>query len=446
MASTKVWDAFLLHGSVSTDSRKIKEGDLFFALSGEHFDGNQFAAKALSDGASLVVVDNPAYMVEGDSRYVLVGNALKELQDLALQYRRTFKIPIIGITGTNGKTTSKELINAVLATTYRVHATVGNLNNHIGVPLTLLAMPTDTDVAIVEMGANKHGDIKELVEIAEPTICVVTNIGRAHLERFGDIEGVEQTKGEMFDFAASNGRMAVVNMKDLRVERRARQVPERITYGLPGCDYWISNLNTAPDHLDLEVTFGKSGQSYRFISNLIGAHNAENVLLATALGDILGVSVNSIREGLKGYFPKLNRTELIRTSGFNLLLDAYNANPSSMEATLRGMHAQGLSPVTLILGDMFELGPDSHRFHVDLVTLVRELFPDGKLLGVGKEMVAAVLECGFGVAYATLDEASEVAASMLEGSKWVLVKGSRGMALERILPALGVERSGVSGH
>lgn len=441
MPSSKVLEAFLRQRSVTTDSRKVKPGDIFFALSGENFDGNQFAAKALEDGAALAVVSSASIVPPGDPRYVLVPDTLLALQDLARSYRRSFTVPVIGITGTNGKTTSKELIHAVLSTEKKVHATVGNLNNHIGVPLTLLQMPADTEIAIIEMGANKHGDIKELVEIAEPTHCMITNIGRAHLERFGDIDGVEQTKGEMFDYAASHDCLAFVNVHDARVKRRAAQVLRQVTYGIEGADYWISNLVSAADHLQMTVRFQKANRDFVFRSNLIGPHNAENVLLAVAIGDHFGVSVASIQKGLQDYFPRLNRTELIQGPEFKVFLDAYNANPSSMEATLRGVSSQDYGKLTLFLGDMFELGRDSHVMHVELVRLVKKLFPTECLVGVGKEMSAAIAEVGHGLAFSSLEDAAAHAKELTRGSKLVLIKGSRGMALERLLPHLGITRN-----
>lgn len=440
MLHQKVIAAFEQCRSVSTDSRKVKPGDIFFALSGENFDGNNFAAKALESGASFAVVDRADVAI--DARYLLVDDVLKTLQDLGRWYRRQFTIPVLGITGTNGKTTTKELVHAVMSTERRVHATAGNLNNHIGVPLTLLSMPVDTEFAIIEMGANKPGDIRELAEIAEPTHGMVTNIGKAHLERFVDIEGVRKTKGEMYDFIRHAGGIAFVNLRDSRVQGVAEGISRRITYGTQDADFHIVEMQNETDHLLLGIEFKSRKETHWFRSNIIGPHNAENVLAAVAIGHTFGVDIANIQRGLREYYPKLNRTELLQGPSYTLLLDAYNANPSSMEATIRGIQAHSCSKVALVLGDMFELGPDSQAFHQEILTLAQALFPHALLIGVGMDMSKAMQDLGHGQAFKNVDEASNEIKELLDGMDFVLIKGSRGMALERLLPAMGIQREG----
>lgn len=445
MLPAKVIEAFNACRKITTDTRKIAPGALFFALRGDNFDGNSFAAKALDLGAAYVVVDRPEVVAPGDERYLLVDDSLLCLQELGRHYRRQFDIPVIGITGSNGKTTTKELIHAVLSTERRVHYTQGNLNNHIGVPLTLLAMPEDTEIAVIEMGANKPGDIQELVDIAEPNFGLITNVGKAHLERMIDLDGVQYTKGAMFRYLRAHGGHAFVNLHDPRVAAEGAGIDRVSTYGSPEADFYISQLDPATDHLSLRI-FSKATQaSYAFTSHLIGPHNAENILAAVTVGITLGISLSSTMAGIAAYIPTLNRTEIVKGDGVTVLLDAYNANPSSMEATLRSLAGQPYGRMALVLGDMFELGPDSATHHAKIVELVQRLFPDAKLIGIGKEMHAA-MQGHAGKAYLTVEAASSEIKSDLAGYDFVLLKGSRGMALERLLDPMGLKRQAPSAH
>lgn len=439
MPDSKLIAAWNQHRRVSTDTRKIQPGDVFFALKGDNFNGNRFAAKALESGASYAVIDEAEYLVGGDARYILVANVLEALQALARHYRDQFDIPFIGITGTNGKTTTKELMHAVLSTEKRVHATVGNLNNHIGVPLTLLSMPEDTELAIIEMGANKHGDIHELCEIAHPTIGIITNIGYAHLERFGDIDGVEATKGEMFRYVGAHGGTAWINIGDVRVARAGSGVTPNIRYGSGGA-YEIAEMELGEDRTDLQVRL-PDGRSLALTSHLIGSHNAENILVAVIAGCEMGIAPAHIQKGIHDYVPRINRTQLVRTDDFLVLLDAYNANPSSMKATLHSVAAQQYGTTALILGDMFELGEASDELHADLVREVAAVLPEARLIGIGTAMQAAMDgNSGPGYrAYENVEAALPHIRADVAGVKFILLKGSRGMALEGLLPALGLD-------
>ena len=437
MSISKILEVFESQGSITTDTRQIQAGDLFFALKGDRFNGNEYASLALEKGASLVVVDEEKVVDASDERFILVENVLTALQETARAYRRQFKVPVIGITGTNGKTTTKELLMAVLGSEKRIHATKGNLNNHIGVPLTLLAMPRDIDFGIIEMGANKRGDIKELVEIAEPTHGLVTNIGHAHLERFGDLDGVRLTKGEMYDFLAERDGFAWVNEGDANVVERAARVARKVGYGGERSFYSIVEARYARAAAFLEIQVGDRGV-FPFESNLVGPHNAENVLAAVAVADQLGIGIASMQAAIKSYVPNMNRSQFVKAGPFEVLLDAYNANPSSMQAVLETLSQQGQGRLALILGDMFELGKDSEQLHIDLVRQASALLPDATLIGVGEAMVRAIATESDTGAYGFKDveAARSSLAELVQGVELVVIKGSRGMALERLLPVL----------
>lgn len=440
MSISTILEVFQRNGKVTTDSRQISEACIFFALKGERFDGNAYAAQALSDGAALVVVDDPNVLVPGDDRYLLVEDGLQALQLAAEAYRKTLDYPIFAITGTNGKTTTKELLHAVLASEKRVAATKGNLNNHIGVPLTLFSLPADLDVAIVEMGANKRGDIAELCQIAHPTHGLITNIGRAHLERFGDVEGVRKTKGELFDYVREAGGCVYVNEGDRRVKDLAEGIACRVGYGGVASSHRITQVDAKPELMRLEVVLGDRG-AMELETLLIGGHNAENILAAATVGSELGISNEGIQRAIREYVPRMNRTQLVRNGEQMILLDAYNANPSSMEATIKSVAQQDYGRVALVLGDMFELGDGSARMHEELVRFAAETLPEALLVGLGKDMQSAIAK-GLhprAVAFEQTEEAMPEIKELLKASDFVLVKGSRGMALERLLKPLGVE-------
>lgn len=432
MIPSKLISAYQRNQSVTTDTRKLKQGDVFFALKGDQFNGNTFAQRALEAGAALVVIDDPEFNT-GEDRLLLVEDSLRTLQELALWRRRQFSGPLIGITGTNGKTTTKELVHAVLSTHFRVHFTQGNLNNHIGVPLTLLAMPNDTEVAVIEMGANKIGDIRELVDIAEPTIGLITNIGHAHLEGFGSIEGVQIAKGEMFDFISAHAGAAWVNQSDKRVEIAAKGYAHRITYGIDTADYGFLHQAFFADHSELSIRCRTQGEVLQVRTQLVGRHNAMNVLVAVLAGKEFGVPDEKIQAALADYQPKMNRTQILQTPRFTLMLDAYNANPSSMEAAIRSVFDLDYGRRVLILGDMFELGSDSHLLHAALGQLVSQFDPL-RVIWIGEGMKAA-FEATKGIEQAwfpKVEDAQKEISHLVKDADFVLLKGSRGMALERL--------------
>ena len=436
MAITNLLKEFLACRKVCTDTRKITGGELFFALRGPAFDGNLFAKGALSAGVAKVVVDDPNVVVQGDERFILVPDVLIALQDLARAYRKTFSFPILAITGTNGKTTTKELVSAVLAAEKKVHFTHGNLNNHIGVPLTLLEMSQSGDIAILEMGANKPGDIAELAAIGLPNMGLITNIGQAHLERFGNIEGVQSTKGELFEFIRKHNGLAFINENDPRVLKVAEGIQSRITYGTKKADFYIEHAEFGKDCTTLLIRSRNWPEPVIFNSKVVGRHNAENILAAVAVGYTLGISISGMQKGVAAYVPTNNRTQIIKMANFTLLLDAYNANPSSMEAAIGGIFAQESGRVGLVLGDMFELGASSETLHRELGLFLNQ-FPVKKIILIGKDMefANAVVKapCTW---YKTTEEAKSGIEAELQNLDYVLIKGSRGMALEKLLSSL----------
>lgn len=418
---------FLECSGACTDTRNITPGSLFFALKGPNFNANAFAGEALAKGSRYAVVDDPT--VVKDERFLLVPDVLQALQDLARHHRRTFNIPVIGITGTNGKTTTKELVHAVLSADRPTLATSGNLNNHIGVPLTLLRMNAEHRIAIIEMGANKVGDIAELVAIAEPTHGLITNIGRAHLEGFGSYEGVITAKTEMYGFLGGHNGTLFVNADDaLLMEKSAGM--KRVTYGRSaGAD---TSGDTASSGPFMALVFaGRDEEAYHVTTQLIGDYNLPNALAAVAIGQHFGVPDQRIAEALTAYAPSNNRSQFTDTGRNQLVLDAYNANPTSMAAALRNFATMPTDrPKLAILGDMLELGADSRTEHDAIVALVRELNVDARF--VGPEFQRSTLERSYPNAAALL----EVLKNEPLTGHLVLVKGSRGIRLETLLEAL----------
>lgn len=430
---------FLQHPSISKDTRTVREGDMYFALRGGNFDGNAFAADALARGAAYAIVDNPAVCVAADTRYILVPDALIALQTLATEYRRQFSSPVLGITGSNGKTTSKELINSVLSTHFRAHATKGNLNNHIGVPLTLLSMPLDTEIAIIEMGANKPGDIEELVEIAEPTAGLITNIGKAHLEQLGGIEGVRRTKAALFRFVKAHGGEIFVNTTDAHVVAEAAGIPQH-TFGATEGAFTYRLLSSSLTEMHVEVRHAAWASPEIFVSQLTGAYNCLNIVAAVAVGVAFGVPLEKIKAGIAAYRPENARSQLIERNGVRIWMDAYNANPSSMRASIQGIfdllkNEKTIDPrVVLVLGDMFELGEHAEAEHRELGEFVADFQPDltvcvGPLMRFAYEALPENARLWYENAAAAKSHWQEIT----HGASLVLLKGSRGIALEQIL-------------
>lgn len=387
----RLYDAFLSSKGVSTDSRSIEEGAMFFALRGDNFDGNRFARAALDKGASCVVVSRDSGLPDGD-RFIAVEDTLAALQGLARMHRSRFRIPVIGLTGTNGKTTTKELLCSVLSAKYRVTATSGNLNNHIGVPLTLLRITEQTEIAVVEMGANHPGEIASLVSIALPDYGLITNVGKAHLEGFGSFDGVKRAKGELYDYLQRTGDTAFVNADDLHLCGMAARRPDLkiVRYGVESAGVEILPVTAGEPYLRLQIPF--ENESIVVNTSLIGSYNAPNVMAALCVGRYFGVPVKDAVAAVESYSPSNLRSQLVRTSRNLLVLDTYNANPSSMKASLTNFSASQFEHKVLILGDMLELGPDSLQEHERVIEAVAGMVCD-RAFFVGHEFAKAAAVC-----------------------------------------------------
>ncbi len=414
---------FLESTGVCTDTRKITKDCLFFALRGENFNGNTFSQEAIDKGALRVVIDDKAYH-ESTGKTILCSNVLETLQKLANFHRNYLKLPIIALTGSNGKTTTKELINAVLATTFKTIATAGNLNNHIGVPLTLLSMTSDTEIGIVEMGANHLKEIEQLCTIAQPDYGYITNFGKAHLEGFGSVEGVIKGKSELYAHLLQNNKLAFVNANDPKQIENATSL-KKFTFGEKDQDCNVS-LTNASSHLKI------SYKNQLISSNLVGLYNYNNIAAAIAIGHFFKVSAQDIKKGIESYIPKNNRSQIMHQNGHTILLDAYNANPTSMLAALINFkQAQGTNKV-LILGDMFELGNTAekeHQFITDYLT--KNNF--GQVYLVGENFSKTKGNATHISKYKNFEAFEEAFKSSPIAKSSFLIKGSRGMALERTL-------------
>ncbi len=425
---------FRKHPVISTDTRNIRPESLFFALKGERFNGNAFAAEALGKGASYAIIDEPEY--RQDDRFLLVDDVLAALQGLARCHRTSLQIPFIGITGTNGKTTTKELMAAVLSQGFKTFATRGNLNNHIGVPLTILSIPDETEVAIIEMGANHVGEIAFLCGIAFPTHGLITNVGKAHLEGFGSFEGVKKAKGELYDHLATCGEGTLFLQADnpfLHEMAAARAIPHVITYGFSAANDVVGELvSTGPL---LEMSWHAKGDTDRHTlhTQLTGAYNAENILAAIAIGRHFGLFPDSINNGLSTYTPTNNRSQLTKTAHNTVIRDYYNANASSMAAALDNLRFLEAANKVVILGDMFEMGDDAHEEHGKVVALARSVGAS-RTVFVGHAFLRhRHAEAEF---YATTEEAAEALENRPIAGACVLLKASRGMAFEKLVDRL----------
>lgn len=421
---------FLASTGVCTDTRSIVPGALFFALKGPRFDANAFAAEALAKGASHAVVDDPAAAT--DERFTLVPDALVALQDLARAHRRGFGIPVLAITGSNGKTTTKELAHAVMSADRPTLATEGNLNNHIGVPLTLLRLKPAHRFAIVEMGANRPGDIDELMRIAEPTHGLITNIGKAHLEGFGSLEGVVRAKTELYRWLAEHQGTVFLNADDDLLRAQAAGLERLVAYGVgPGARH---RGGLIPGDGALRLWFaGADGQRMEVATRLVGGYNLPNALAAMAVGQHFGVPDDRIADALAGYGPSNSRSQLLETGRNRVILDAYNANPTSMEAALRNLAAmRSPLPKLAVLGDMLELGAEGPAEHGRIAGLCAALGIEAAFVG---PLFAAAAPAG--------SVAERDAAALAKRWEYapprgrlLLLKGSRGMRLEQLMPLL----------
>ena len=410
----RLYGLFVQSAGVQTDSRKLQKGEIFFALKGDNFNGNRYAAQALEAGALAVVVDEPAVAVDGDQRWVVVDDVLVALQELAHYHRKQLGLRVLAITGTNGKTTTKELTFAVLSRKFRTACTVGNLNNHIGVPLTLLSMSGQEEIAVVEMGASAQGEIARLAEIAAPDYGLITNIGRAHLEGFGGVEGIRKGKGELYDYLALNGGVAIYRNDDEVLTAMVGERPDLRSTGYP---------STLAEGLQ---------------SNLVGDYNRFNIAAAVAVGELFGVKEAEIKSAIANYMPSNNRSQQVRTKDNLLTVDCYNANPSSMAAAVAVHNAtehSGYHRKVLILGDMLELGEWSAEEHERVLRAAVEGNAE-RIILVGHNFGATTIEDSRIVRCATAEDVVWLLDSQPFRKAFVLIKGSRGVGLERVLTAL----------
>lgn len=414
---------FLQSKGITTDTRNIKRGQLFFALKGDNFNGNRFAHQAVSKSGFYAVIDEKEYAV--DENYILVEDVLESLQELARFHRKYLKIPILAITGSNGKTTSKELINGVLRRKFETVATSGNLNNHIGVPLTLLSMKRTTELGIVEMGANHPGEIKALCEIALPDYGYITNFGKAHLEGFGSVEGVIKAKSELYDHLKENGKLLILNVDD-PVQARQSSYTNVFSFGTtPGAHLCVEYPQ---NNITAEVT----SNSIHYKSSLTGNYNAVNIAAAVCIGNYFKVPEEAILRAIAAYSPTNNRSQIIKIGKLSLLMDAYNANPTSMNAALDSFNNFPARTKMVILGDMFELGLTSGEEHNEIVRKLEKLnLEKAYLIG---EHFYNTNESGTNIEkFKTFQDFEHTITENNPGECHILVKGSRGMALERVI-------------
>jgi UDP-N-acetylmuramoyl-tripeptide--D-alanyl-D-alanine ligase len=427
MSIDRLLHHFLQHRLVTTDTRKIQPHSIFFSLKGANFNGNAFALQALEEGCDLAVVDEP--IAVNDPRLVHVPDVLLALQSLAFAYRNQFNVPVLAITGSNGKTTTKELLRDVLAKKYNVHATLGNLNNHIGIPLTLLSMPTDTDLAIIEMGANHQREIASYCQFTKPTHGLITNIGKAHLEGFGGIEGVKKGKKELYDFLEQSGGVIFANTDEPEL-REITAGLSIIGYGLRQPAWQLMVESETPS---LTLSWIEANEIHTIATHLAGAYNAHNIAAAIAVGLHFKVAPEDIVSAIEAYIPDNNRSQLMHTGKNTLIMDAYNANPSSMEHALINLSRQQEANKQFIIGDMRELGQEATAEHKRILVLAAELGLKGLLVG---PLFQTVSDSGTFLSFATTEDAAAYLRHHPVSDNLVLVKGSRGMKLEQLVPFL----------
>ena len=438
MTTEQLYQIYLKHPVISTDTRKIAPGSLFFALKGDKFDANTFAEQAVAAGAAYALIDNPACQL-GDL-YILVDDVLTTLQDLARHHRRQLTIPIVGLTGTNGKTTTKELINAVLSQRFNTYATQGNLNNHIGVPLTILSINPTHETAVIEMGANHQKEIELLCTISQPTHGLITNVGKAHLEGFGGVEGVKKGKGELYDFMKATNGVTFVSSDsaDLTAMQFARSLKNVVMYGSNDLENLVSGqLTENSPYLGLQWTNNQTGESFDVKSQLTGAYNLDNILAAICIGVYFKLTPAEINAGISGYQPKNNRSQITQTDTNTLICDYYNANPSSMFVAIENLGKLEAKHKVLVLGDMFEMGDESAAEHEAVIRKALETDVD-EVIFVGSEFAEVSPKVGKSespeaVFYSTVEQAIAALRDEPIKDSTVLIKGSRGMALERLV-------------
>ena len=413
---------FLQNPFISTDTRKINQNDIFFALKGDNFNGNTYAVKAIQKGAAYVIIDEKEFEI--NEKTILVANVLKTLQQLANYHRHYCNAKVIALTGSNGKTTTKELINAILSESYKTTATKGNLNNHIGVPLSLLEINLDTEIAIIEMGANHQKEIEFLCGIVEPDFGYITNFGKAHLEGFGGVEGVIKGKSELYEYLISNDKMVFMNADDpIQIEKLGRYIQK---YGYSTSDKGFYNITMPAANPFVEIKVEQT----TIKTQLIGNYNFTNCCAAIIMGKYFNVPLQKIKKGLENYHPDNNRSQVLKKNGLKIILDAYNANPSSMTAALENFASLKEESKVLFLGDMFELGDTAKIEHQNIADLVEQLgFKNTYLIGENFFEVDSELQ-----KFNTFDALIVfIKDNVIPTPSTILIKGSRGMALERLL-------------
>jgi len=425
MDISSIYQIFLNSNKVCTDSRKIRDNDLFVSLKGPNFNGNKFAETALENGANYAIVDQKEFAV--NDNYILVNDCLNTLQNLANYHRKKSKAKIIGLTGSNGKTTSKELIFSVLKLQFKTIATTGNLNNHIGVPLTLLSIEPETEIAIIEMGANHLKEIELLCNIADPDYGYITNFGKAHLEGFINLEGVIKGKSELYTYLMKKSRLIFINNNDNKQLEITKEYSNKFTFGKTN-----SNVNYSVNTVNPQISI--SVEDITIKSNLFGEYNVENLAAAICIGKYFNMSNTLIKEGVENCIPNSNRSQIIEKGSNKIILDAYNANPTSMQLALVNFNDISEKNKILFIGDMYELGENSHEMHQDIVSTIEEMnFDQTYLLGdlFNKTKFSSKIK-----AFANLEDLNNNINLEEISNSTILIKGSRGMQLEKILDFL----------
>ena len=428
MTIEKLYDIYRKYPSVQTDTRKLKTGDLFFALKGPNFNGNQFAAAALEAGSAYAVVDDPAFGgTTPNDRIIIVDDVLSTLQQLAKYHRRQFDIPFIAITGSNGKTTTKELVHAVLSAGFKTYTTQGNLNNHIGIPLTILSVKDDAEMAVIEMGANHLREIASYCEYTLPTHGIITNCGKAHLEGFGSIEGVRKGKGELYDYLRTHNGTAFVMWDYEYLQTMSAGIPKVIKYGTASSTDIQGAVKQSEPFLTVSISKGATLPAIQ--TQLVGAYNLPNVLVAVTAGKFFNVPDEKIKTAIEQYTPSNSRSQLIEKNGNKFILDAYNANPTSMKAAIENFAGIQAASKVLILGGMAELGQESQQEHEAIIELIKQHSWKAVVL-VGGDFLK--IDHPF-VKLANSTEAAGWFKKQSFADTYFLIKGSRSMAMERVL-------------